>query len=226
MAKTTNIKNKIYISEIFTSHQGEGILIGELMFFIRLSGCNLSCLWCDTKYANKEGKLLYIEEIVNKLKEVEWQKGRWICITGGEPLMQDNTYLLIKQLLELGYSILLETNGSYSIKNLINIDNLLISMDIKCPSSGEENNNRFSNINLLRVKDQLKFVINDERDFYYSQNIINKYNPRCSVIFQPQISYKSPAEFKWLFEKCKKEKIYAKIILQQHKIVFGEVRGV
>lgn len=217
-------EKRLNICEFFISHQGEGRLIGELMYFIRFGGCNLSCSWCDTNYAKHDFKEIVIFDIIKKIKEDGWDKGRWICITGGEPLMQKDTGFLIEELVKEGYKIIIETNGSYPIESLNK--KITISMDIKCPSSGEEKKNLLSNISLLKEKDQLKFVIDSEEDYIYAVDIIKKYKPRCLCIFQPQLGNNNPKDFKWLFDRCKKDLLDVRVILQQHKIVFGDVRCV
>jgi len=217
-------EKKINICEFFISHQGEGVLVGELMYFIRLGGCNLSCSWCDTDYAKYDFEEHSIYNIKEKLKKDNWGKNRWVCITGGEPLMQKNIRFLIDLLLEEKYKIILETNGSYPVNDFKKI---MISMDIKCPSSGETENNILSNISYLTEKDQLKFVIDTNNDYIYANYIINKYKPKCVCVFQPvSKNFDNSTTFKWLFEKSTKDLLNVRVILQQHKIIFGEVRGV
>lgn len=219
-------EKRLNICESFISHQGEGRLIGELMYFIRLGGCNLSCFWCDTDYAKHDFKEISISDIIRRIKEDNWDKGRWICITGGEPLMQEDTGFLIDKLIKEGYRVMVETNGSYPIDSLNNLKKIMISMDIKCPGSGEEKNNLLSNIRFLEEKDQLKFVIDLQGDYLYAVDVINRYKPKCLCIFQPQIGKNDPKEFKWLFDRCKTDFLDVRVILQQHKIVYGDVRGV
>ncbi|VUT25465.1 MAG: 7-carboxy-7-deazaguanine synthase [Candidatus Methanolliviera sp. GoM_asphalt] len=215
-------RRMLNICEFFISHQGEGRLIGELMYFIRLGGCNLNCIWCDTRYAKYEFKEYRLEEVVAKIKD-EWRRGRWICITGGEPLMQENSKRLI-EILDRDYKILLETNGSFPIPSFKNV---LVSMDVKCPSSGEENSTLLSNIELLKERDQLKFVIGTKEDYDYALNIIKKYKPRSLVVFQPQGGLRTrPEDFEWLFKRSKEDSLNVRVILQQHKLVFGDERGV
>lgn len=219
-------KRMLNICEFFISHQGEGRLIGELTYFIRLGGCNLSCSWCDTNYSKHDFKEVTIADIIQKVKDDGWNKGRWICITGGEPLMQEDTGLLIDELLKEDYKIILETNGSYPVGSLNSFKKIMISMDIKCPSSGEEKRNLFSNIRLLEKKDQLKFVIDSKDDYLYALDVINIYKPGCVCIFQPQISNNDPKEFRWLFDQCKMDLLDVRVIMQQHKMIYGDVRGV
>jgi 7-carboxy-7-deazaguanine synthase len=121
------------ICEIFRSLQGEGTLIGTPTVFVRTSGCNLECAWCDTPYSKKDGDELTVTEILDKVKAFEIH---YVCVTGGEPLFQTESVRLIDELLKAGYHVSIETNGSISLEDLPCSMNMLISMDIKCPSSG------------------------------------------------------------------------------------------
>ncbi len=141
------------INEIFYSLQGEGLLVGTPSVFIRTSGCNLRCTYCDTIYAYEKGTEMMIQEIIDKVRKFPCNQ---ICITGGEPLAQEETPQLILYLLRKNYKVCLETNGSYSIKNLAGKKSLIISLDVKCPSSGSHEHMNMSNINSLLKKDQLK----------------------------------------------------------------------
>ncbi len=207
------------VNEMFTSIQGEGIYIGVPMFFIRLTGCNLRCEWCDTQYAFYEGEEMSIDSIV---KRVEDSGMEWVCITGGEPLLQEDVYKLIDILLRKGYKILVETNGSILIDKLPTEDNLVISLDIKTPSSKMEKAMRFENLKYLGPKDFVKFVIMDERDFEYAKNIIEEYEIDKEIIFQPV----GGTNLKWLAEKVIEERLNVRVLPQLHKIIWGNKRGV
>jgi 7-carboxy-7-deazaguanine synthase len=207
------------INEIFYSLQGEGILIGVPTTFIRTTGCNLRCSWCDTKYAYEEGKEMSIEEIVAKVKDFP---AIYISITGGEPLIQKDTINLIQRLNDAGYEICLETNGSKSIEELPCLDSLMISLDIKCPSSGMHEEMEFSNLELLSPNDQLKFIIDDENDYKYAKNIIAKYGPICSIIMMPV----GGKELKNLAEWVLKDRLKVRVLPQLHKLIWSGKRGV
>jgi pyruvate-formate lyase-activating enzyme len=127
------------ICEIFHSIQGEGITMGIPTTFIRTSGCNLECRWCDTAYARDEGREMTLDQI---FEEVEKLGCGQVCITGGEPMCQDETVKLIDLLLEMGYYVTLETNGSVSLEKLVCNEAFMISMDIKCPASGQSGTSR------------------------------------------------------------------------------------
>ncbi len=207
------------INEMFLSIQGEGTYIGVPMFFIRLTGCNLRCEWCDTKYAFYEGEDMDIEEIMQRVRDAGVE---WVCITGGEPLLQDDVYKLIDALLKEGHRVLLETNGSISIENLPTEENLVVSLDIKTPSSRMENAMRFENLDYLGPKDFVKFVIADERDFEYAKGIIERYKIEQDIVFQPV----GGTDLKWLVEKVLNSRMNVRVLPQLHKIIWGEQRGV
>ena len=206
------------INEIFYSIQGEGKWTGLPNIFIRTTGCNLRCTFCDTKYAYKEGEELSIKKTKEKIKEYNCKK---ICITGGEPLLQNEIYSLINELLIENYEILIETNGSIKISPYTGHNNLIISCDIKCPSSKMHEKMLFENIGLLKEKDQLKFVIQDEKDYEYAKKIIKIYKPKCKIFFQPTYK-KEPME---LAEWILKDKLDVRLGLQIHKIIWGDTKG-
>jgi len=213
-----SVRIKMKINEIFYSLQGEGIWTGLPNVFIRITGCNLRCSFCDTKYAYYEGEEMEIKQIINKISKYNC---KFICLTGGEPLIQDETLDLIKALVLKNYEIYLETNGSIDIKNIINISNLIISLDIKCPSSNMQGNNYLDNIDLLKKKDQLKFVIKDNEDYEYAKKIINKYKPKCLIYFQSVWGIRPDI----LARKILKDKINVRLGIQLHKILWGDKRG-
>lgn len=208
------------INEIFFSLQGEGIQIGIPTVFIRTTGCNLRCTWCDTQYAFFNGKEMSIEQLI---QAVERYPTKHVCITGGEPLIQKETTTIINKLLDKGYKVCIETNGSVSIKELGCTEDLLTSLDIKCPSSGMHEKMDFSNIELLGSSDQLKFVIADENDYEYAKGVIGKYSPICNIIFTPV----DGTNIKPLAEKVLKDGLEVRVLPQLHKIIWGsEMRGV
>ena len=205
------------INEIFYSIQGEGKWQGEANIFIRTSGCNLRCKYCDTKYAYNEGKELTIKQIFEKIKKFSCKK---ICITGGEPLLQKDIVEILEKLKNKGYHLSIETNGSVSIDRVKEFG--LISLDIKCPSSNMENKMEFENIKKLTDEDQLKFVINDKKDYIYAKEIIEKYRPNCTIYFQPVWKSNIKNLAKWILE----DNLKVKLSLQIHKIIWGEKKGV
>jgi len=164
------------VNEIFYSIQGESSFAGQPCVFVRLTGCNLRCSYCDTAYAYAEGEPVPIEDIIGSITQYPC---RLVEITGGEPLIQEESPLLIQRLLNLAYTVLLETNGSVDVGH---IDKRCIKiMDIKCPASGEENKNNFSNLNELTAEDEIKFVICNREDFTYAANLLPRIQRSCPV---------------------------------------------
>ena len=206
------------INEIFYSLQGEGILTGLPNIFIRTTGCNLRCLYCDTKYAYFNGKDMTIDEIFKKIKNYNC---KYVCITGGEPLIQEETIDLIRFLLDKNYIIILETNGSKKINKLSNYKNLVISMDIKCPSSGMHDKNLIDNIDLLRKSDQLKFIIKTKNDYNYAKKIFNQKKPNCNIFFQPVWNSNPKDLADWIIT----DNLNVRMGIQLHKIIWDEERG-
>jgi len=204
---------KIY--SIFRSLQGEGLTIGAPTAFIRTSGCPLRCTYCDTPQAFDTGEQLTIDQILAKVEKL---KCRHICLTGGEPLAQKEAVPLLKRLLGEGYHVVLETNGAMPLDDMPCVENLTISMDIKCPSSGESEKMRFENIELLGPTDQLKFIIADSADYDYAKQILEDYPVKCEVIFTPV----GGTDLKSLAEKVLKEGLSVRVLPQLHKFIWGD----
>lgn len=200
------------INEIFCSLQGEGILIGMPTTFIRTTGCNLRCKWCDTKYAYNNGKEMKIQKIISIIKK---NPTKYVCITGGEPLLQKEIIKLIEELLNTSYNVLLETNGSLSLEGLPKSKKLIISMDIKTPSSGMQDKLDVSNIKLLKSKDQIKFVIADSIDYEFAKNFLNSHLLICNIIFQSVEGKK----IKELAKNVLEDEIKARVLPQLHKLI-------
>lgn len=210
------------INEIFFSIQGESTRGGLPCVFVRLTGCNLRCTYCDTAYAYDEGKLMGIEEIIDIVNGFECSL---VEITGGEPLLQSETPQLITELLGRGYKVLLETNGS---KDIGIVDRRCIRiMDIKCPSSGEEKNNDLENLNRLNSGDEIKFVITDRADYDFARDILDNFPDNkagITVNFSPCFSKINPDELAaWILD----DKLDVRLNLQLHKYIWGsDQRGV
>ena len=207
------------VNEIFYSIQGEGILVGVPSIFLRLTGCNLRCSYCDTKYAYVQGEEMSIPTILDAIKKFTCTN---ICITGGEPLLQKDTVKLIETLLQKNYKLCLETNGSISIKKLVGKRSLVISLDIKCPSSGSHEQMNMKNISYLSEKDQLKFIINNKKDYNYAKEILKRYNPSCNVFFQSVWGTNPQKLASWILN----DRLPVRLALQLHKIIWGGKRGV
>lgn len=206
------------VCEIFYSLQGEGGWVGVPMVFVRLVGCNLRCSFCDTRYAYVGGVEMSVSEILNKVKGYPC---RWVCVTGGEPLVQKETISLVKTLVGTKYRVCLETNGSLDISSLLRLQNVFVSMDVKCPSSGMMDQMKFTNIKKLRGKDQLKFVIGDRKDYMYAKEVVERYPCRCPMFFQPVWRTDPRKLALWILT----DGLNVRLSLQFHKIIWGEQRG-
>lgn len=169
----------VILNEIFTSIDGEGIRAGEIVNFVRLAGCNLRCSYCDTGYALKcgDGIETPIDSIVEQLKATGCDK---VTLTGGEPLMQKNSKKLVQSLLDAGFEVNIETNGSIPLDDYIVMgysEQLILTMDVKCPSSGMSHLNKLENLRLLRPWDVVKFVVGSVEDLEYMQKVVKQYDP-------------------------------------------------
>lgn len=211
------------VNEIFFSIQGESSYAGLPCVFVRLSGCNLRCSYCDTRYAYEEGGHMEISGIVDR---VSGYNCRLVEITGGEPLVQEETPLLISRLLDLGFTVLLETNGSMDISG---VDMRCVRiLDLKCPSSGEAGKTDFGNLPVLTHEDEIKFVVGDRADYEYAKKIMVEFAGVLGSLKPPLISpvwgkidLKSLAS--WILE----DRLNARLQIQLHNIIWGpELRGV
>ena len=205
------------ICEHFKSLQGEGIMMGVPTCFIRTVGCNLSCEWCDTKYSYEGGEEMSIDMIVSLIGDA-----KNICITGGEPLLNPEMPELLKILIEKNTYIVVETNGSIDISVIPVSERIIVSMDIKCPSSGMMDKMMFANIPLLKEKDQLKFIIGDMEDLEYASRIVDLYPTKANIIFTPV----GGMNLKPLAEGVLRRNINARVLPQLHKIIWGNQRAV
>lgn len=204
---------KIY--SIFKSLQGEGLTIGAPTTFIRTSGCPLRCTYCDTPQAFDKGEQMTLDVILKKVRQM---KSRHVCLTGGEPLAQKDAPKLVQMILDQGYHLVVETNGAMPLDELPCVENLTISMDIKCPSSGESEKMLFENIEVLGPTDQLKFIIQDDADYEFAKRIIDKYSPKCEVIFTPV----GGKDLRGLAENVLKESLDVRVLPQLHKFIWGD----
>lgn len=207
------------VVESFLSLQGEGLMIGRLTYFIRSAGCNLRCSWCDTKFSlgYDQGEDKSIDEILSLVGDV-----KNVCFTGGEPLEQPDAVTLLNALVEAGKTVVLETNGSKDISLVPDSENIIISMDIKCPSSGMQSKMIFANLKLLRRKDQLKFVIADRSDLEYAERILSEYDPDTNIIFSPV----GGVGLEELAREIVSKKLDVRVLPQLHKIIWGDRQGV
>jgi len=212
----------VKITEIFHSIEGEGVEIGRPEIFIRLTGCNLKCEWCDTKYAWKNGVEESVKDIVETVKGYPCKS---VSITGGEPLCQSEEVLeLVKQLKALRYWIQINTNGTIFDRDIFDLVDL-ITMDCKCPSSHMESDLRV----LKKTKQsydsrtQFKFVVSDKEDYEYAKKMVGRL-VSSKVVIQPEWSNRKYVAK--LVESVKKDRLCVRIILQQHKAIWGIKKGV
>ena len=206
------------VCELFKSIQGESTYAGEVCSFVRLAGCNLSCSYCDTAYANEPGcgRQMSIDEVVS------WVKSRHtglVELTGGEPLIQKDAAGLAARLCDESFSVLVETNGSQDISVLP--DPCVRIMDVKCPSSGMADSLYRSNLDALKANDECKFVISDRSDFDWACLFLseNRLTRKCTVIFSPNLPF-LPAKVlaEWIIETNPG----ARLGLQLHKCIWGD----
>lgn len=212
---------QLNIIEIFSSVQGETSRTGLPTTFVRLASCNLRCTWCDTAYSFGRGTPIEISSI---LTAVENLGCRDVCITGGEPLLQPDVHFLMKKLCDRNYCLNLETGGSLSIAP---VDSRVhVILDIKCPGSGMSHKNYWQNLELVRFKDEVKFVISDSQDYLYSKEICTQYGlwNRIPLLFSPVHGVLDPKELVgWILA----DKIPVRLNLQIHKYIWTpDTRGV
>ncbi len=210
---------KLRITEIFSSLQGESTSVGIPTVFIRLTGCPLRCQYCDTSYAFSGGNWMQLEEII---AHVEASNLKHVTVTGGEPLAQKTCLNLLKNLCDKDYIVSLETSGALDISD---VDPRVIKvMDLKTPASDEASKNKFENIHYLREQDQVKFVICNQSDYIWAKNIVDEYllSDRCEVLFSPSMGQLQPTQLAdWIVE----DQLNVRFQLQLHKILWGNVPG-
>lgn len=206
------------ICEIFRSIQGEGLTMGLPTVFVRTVGCNLRCRWCDTAYAFEGGTEMTVDEIVDRVGDCPR-----VCLTGGEPMLQPDAVELMERLTALGKQVDLETDGAVDLSSVPDDPLILISMDVKCPSSGMTDRMVWSNLGLLGMKDQLKFVIDTEEDLDFAVDVVRTRAPHTNVVFGP---VGGTVRLGWLVDRVLEEGIDVRVLPQLHKIIWGDRKGV
>lgn len=211
------------VTEIFYSLQGEGKDIGLPTVFVRLTGCNLRCAWCDSEYSFTGGEWMTLADVVDRIESFPPVKR--VCLTGGEPLLQKEHQDLLRALIERGYRIVVETSGSRPIEGALLHGQVCVSMDIKCPSSGEENAMLWENLLRLTRKDQLKFVVADERDFAYARGVLKgrAAGVDTDVVLQP-VGGGIPGVLQ-ITEWVKRDGLNVRVLPQLHKLLWGAAPG-
>ncbi|MDQ6787225.1 MAG: radical SAM protein [Acidobacteriota bacterium] len=211
------------ITEIFLSIQGESSHMGRPCAFVRLTGCPMRCVWCDSEYTFTGGERVSFDEIFAKLRAFGCNL---VEVTGGDPLAQKNVFPFINRLLDEGYEVLIETGGFFSTEN---VDaRAKIILDVKCPASGESERNHWANLERLRAdKDEVKFVIADLNDWEFAKEIIRKYdleNRTKDILISPIFDVENLAE---ISETIARSGLKVRLNLQLHKYIWGkDVRGV
>ncbi|MBM4275447.1 MAG: radical SAM protein [Deltaproteobacteria bacterium] len=211
----------LIVCETFYSLMGESTAAGLPAFFIRLTGCNLRCRYCDTPYAYEGGEERSVEGLVALAMACP---ARLALVTGGEPLLQAETLVLLAQLADAGFTVFLETNGSLPIRDVDSRVRRIV--DVKCPGSGMEQHNYWPNLELLAPRDEIKFVISHRSDFDWALNIIKEHDltSRIPVLISPVFGVVMPRDAAaWILASG----LPLRLNLQLHKFIWGpDVRGV
>ncbi len=211
------------ITEIFLSIQGESSHAGRPCAFVRLTGCPMRCVWCDSEYTFTGGEKITFEEIFSKLEDFGCNL---VEVTGGDPLAQKNVYPFITELCDKGYEVLIETGGFFSTEKVD--ERAKIILDVKCPASGESKRNHWANLERLRKdKDEVKFVIADLNDWEFAKEIIAKYdleNRTKDILISPIFGIENLQE---IAETVAQSGLKVRLNLQLHKYIWGkDVHGV
>jgi 7-carboxy-7-deazaguanine synthase len=211
----------LWVNEIFHSIQGESTHAGRPCVFVRLTGCNLRCEWCDTKYAFHDGSAMSVDDVLARI-------GAFPCklveVTGGEPLLQAEAITLMRTLFDRGYEVLLETSGSLPIEPVP--DGVRRIVDVKCPASGESERNRWENLDVLRPGDELKFVVANRADYDWAAGIVRsrRLHDRAPILFAPVHEVLPANELaRWVLD----DGLPVRLQVQVHKILWPSApRGV
>jgi 7-carboxy-7-deazaguanine synthase len=210
---------RVKLTEIFLSIQGEADAVGWPTVFVRLTGCPLRCQYCDTAYAFHGGTWFSIDQVLN---EVAAYKAKHVCVTGGEPLAQKNCLALLRKLCDAGYNVSLETSGAMDIAG---VDSRVVRVvDVKTPGSAEVERNRYENLELLSSREQIKFVICSRTDFDWSLELVRarSLNERCTVLFSPSYGQVEPRDLaQWILDAHAPVRFQ----VQLHKYLWGDTPG-
>lgn len=210
------------IHEIFYSIQGESTYAGRPCVFVRLTACDLRCSWCDTPYAFHEGHKRSVEEV---LAEVDRLDCPLVEVTGGEPLLQEEVYPLMRSLLDRGTTVLLETGGHRSTAEVP--EAVVTILDVKCPGSGEAHRNDWTNLERLRAHDEVKFVVKDRGDYEFARDVITTYRlgERAAAVHLSPVH--GVMELRLLSEWVLADRLPARVQVQLHKYIWDPgTRGV
>lgn len=206
------------VTEIFASIQGESSYSGYPFAFVRLTGCNLRCRYCDTTYAYDSGEDFPLEEVLSRVTAFGLTRA---CVTGGEPMLQEEAPALVSALLDRGQEVLVETNGTVLLSAL---DRRAVKiMDIKCPGSGEHTKTLWDNFRLLTGRDEVKFVISSREDYDYAREVVARYRREAhwGILLSPAFGLLPPERLAgWMVG----DGLDARFQLQLHKLVWGQDR--
>jgi len=208
------------ITEIFYSLQGETSTVGLPTVFVRLTGCPLRCVYCDTEYAFYGGKRMALDDIVDEVRSLG---APWVTITGGEPLAQKNALPLMRRLCDEGFNVSLETSGSLDISEVDS--RVTVILDLKTPASGEVARNLYANLEHIKREDEIKFVLNDRQDYDWARMKIDEYRlfeKVRNVLFSPTFGNLSPTDLAdWIVA----DRLPVRLQLQLHKILWNDEPG-
>jgi len=210
---------RLRITEIFHSLQGEARDVGWPTVFVRLTGCPLRCTWCDTEYAFHGGEWRDIETILDDVAKYKTQR---VCVTGGEPLAQKRCLALLARLCDAGYAVSLETSGALDIGG---VDARVVRVvDLKAPGSGEAARNLWSNVDALRARDQVKIVLAGRADYDWARGVIDQHalTQRCEVLLSPVHGQLAPRDLaEWILA----DRLPVRLQVQLHKVLWGGEPG-